>query len=82
MDLAGRAREVAAEIASWSNRRWCHSRISPSRVDEIVKTIDTARKPRTRVVDEVRDAARLSIQLHDDFDAGQRKALEARRCVA
>ena len=69
MDPAERAREVTADMARWRDRRWCRCRINPTQIDAIVRTIDTERKPRTRVVDDVRDAARLSIQLRGDFDA-------------
>jgi hypothetical protein len=69
MDPGERAREVAADMARWRDRRWCRCRIAPTQIDTIVRTIDTERKPRTRVVDDVRDAARLSIELYDDFVA-------------
>jgi len=71
MDPAERAGEVAADMARWRDRRWCHCRIAPSQIDAIVRTIDTERKPRTRVLDDVRDAARLSIQLYEDFTANR-----------
>jgi len=71
MDPGERAREVAADMARWRDRRWCRCRIAPTQIDAIVRTIDTEHKPRTRVVDDVRDAARLSIQLYDDFTANR-----------
>jgi len=67
MDPGERAREVAADIARWRDRRWCRCRIARANIAAIVETIDPARKPRMRVVDDARDAIRLRIQLYDDF---------------
>jgi hypothetical protein len=71
MDLVERARDVAADMARWRDHRWCRCRINKAQILALVETIDPTRKPRTRVVSDARDAARISLELRAEFDRGE-----------